>query len=87
MNLDLRIPLGSMFALIGFILTGWGMRSYGNAVFYAKSMGINVNLWWGLVLMAFGIMMLILGRRGQRRAAKIALQAPDAEKKTETRGH
>ena len=32
---------------------------------YAKSLGIDANLWWGLALLAFGILMLAFGRRGQ----------------------
>jgi hypothetical protein len=30
---------------------------------YARSLGMNVNLWWGLVLLVFGIVMLLLSRR------------------------
>jgi len=41
-------------------------------------MGIDANLWWGLALLAFGIMMLAFGRRGQARMEKD--QAVTAEK-------
>jgi len=37
---------------------------------YAKSLGIDVNLWWGLVLLVFGVVALTLGRRGQMRMEK-----------------
>jgi len=33
---------------------------------YEKSLGINVNLWWGLVLLAFGLVMLWLAFRAHR---------------------
>ena len=60
MNLDLRIPMGLMFTLTGLILTVFGLATNGNAALYAKSLGINVNLWWGLVLLAFGLTMYIV---------------------------
>jgi len=85
MSLDLRIPMGMMFTLTGMILTSFGAMTNGRADFYAKSLGINVNLWWGLVLLVFGVAMLILGKRGQARASK-ELPAP-AEGGEVRRGH
>jgi hypothetical protein len=70
MNLDLRIPMGLMFTLTGAILTLFGLKTNGDAELYAKSLGINANLWWGLVLLVFGLTMFILGQRRQRRLAK-----------------
>ncbi len=71
MNLDLRIPMGLMFTFTGLILSVFGLATNGNEVLYAKSLGINANLWWGLVLLAFGLTMFILGRRGQKRQATL----------------
>jgi hypothetical protein len=70
MNLDLRIPMGLMFTFTGAILTAWGLKTNGNAALYEKSLGINANLWWGLVLLAFGLTMYIMGQRRQRRLEK-----------------
>jgi hypothetical protein len=70
MRLDLRIPVGLMFSFVGVILVGFGLASNGRADIYTKSLGINVNLWWGLVLLAFGQIMFHLGRRGQKRLAQ-----------------
>jgi hypothetical protein len=70
MNLDLRIPMGLMFTLTGVILTVFGLKTNGDAALYAKSLGINANLWWGLVLLAFGLTMFLLGRRSQKRMEK-----------------
>jgi hypothetical protein len=85
MSLDLRIPMGLMFTLVGVILSAFGMATRGNAALYAKSMGINANLWWGLVLLVFGLTMLVLGRRGQMRIEKERTLPPvDGE---ERRGH
>ena len=64
MNLDLRLPIGLMFTLIGALLSIFGFLS--NRAIYARSLGINVNLWWGLVLLAFGLVMLGLALRARR---------------------
>jgi hypothetical protein len=53
-----------MFTIFGAILTVYGLVS--NRAMYEKSLGINVNLWWGLVLLAFGLVMLGLAFRAQR---------------------
>ena len=67
MHLDIRLPIGVLFALLGIILTLYGLAS--DASIYARSLGHNVNLWWGLVLLAFGVIVLLLARRGARAAA------------------
>ena len=64
MNLDLRVPIGLMFSAFGVMLTGYGLMS--DDAIYARSLGINVNLWWGLVLLAFGLVMLGLVARSRR---------------------
>ena len=64
MNLDLRLPIGWMFTAIGAMLVGYGVIS--DQAIYAKSLGINVNLWWGVVLLLFGGMMLWWARRRGR---------------------
>jgi hypothetical protein len=56
MNLDLRLPIGLMFSIFGVILAAFGLFS--DASLYARSLGINVNLWWGVVLLLFGAVML-----------------------------
>ena len=64
MKLDLRIPIGLMFTIVGGLLAVYGLVS--DASIYARSLGINVNLWWGLVLLAFGLVMLFLATRAAR---------------------
>ncbi|HXG96286.1 MAG TPA: hypothetical protein VNJ06_04145 [Gemmatimonadales bacterium] len=61
MKLDVRWPIGGMFSLIGMLLVIYGMVS--NPALYERSLGINVNLWWGLVLLVFGLVMLALAYR------------------------
>jgi hypothetical protein len=84
MNLDLRIPMGLMFTLVGLILTVFGMMTMGDTM-YMKSGGLNANLDWGIVLLFFGGTMFLLGRAGQKKA----LSAPPkpAEPGTVRRGH
>ena len=61
MNLDLRLPIGLLFTVFGVLLTGFGLSS--DDAIYARSLGININLWWGLVLLVLGLVMLFLGLR------------------------
>jgi hypothetical protein len=65
MKLDLRLPMGLMFSLFGAMLTVYGLVS--DAAIYQQSLGINVNLWWGLVLLAFGLVMLTFALRAGRK--------------------
>ena len=62
MNLDIRLPIGMLFTLLGVLLAGYGALS--DPSVYQRSLGYNVNLIWGLVLLAFGAFMLVRGRRG-----------------------
>ena len=69
---DARISMGMLFTLIGTILTAFGLATRNDVEVYAKSFGINANLWWGLVLLAFGVVVMMLGRRGQAQLEKEA---------------
>jgi hypothetical protein len=53
-TLDIRLPIGLLFTFIGGLLaaTGWP--------------AINVNLWWGLAMLLFGVWFLYLARRRAR---------------------
>ena len=62
---DVRISIGMMFTLIGTILSAFGLATRDSSSLYGKSLGIDANLWWGLVLLVFGVVMLFVGRRGQ----------------------
>jgi hypothetical protein len=65
MNLDLRLPIGLMFTIDGVLLIGYGLVS--DPAIYARSLGTNVNLGWGAVLLVFGLGMLVLAVRAGRR--------------------
>lgn len=68
MGLDIRTPIGLMFAIFGLLLAGYGLATGGSPI-YERSLGFNINLEWGAVLLVFGGVMLWLGRRprGARR--------------------
>jgi hypothetical protein len=65
MKFDLRFPIGILFSFYGALLTIYGL--VGDKEQYARSLGININLWWGLVMLVFGAAMLFLALRGARR--------------------
>jgi hypothetical protein len=66
MDLDIRLPIGLLFTLLGGLLTLYGLVTFGNAALYERSLGLNVNLWWGLALLAFGGLMAWAGRPGSK---------------------
>ena len=65
MDIDLRIPMGMMLSMTGAVLAAYGLATRTRADLYAKSFGMNVDLWWGIGILIFGIIVLSLGRRGQ----------------------
>ncbi|MBC7894135.1 MAG: hypothetical protein H7066_01920 [Cytophagaceae bacterium] len=69
-NLDLRYPIGGLFVALGLILTGYGIATSGNTAMYARSTALNVNLWWGLVMLAFGGLFIAMAMRAARRATR-----------------
>lgn len=65
MNFDLRLPIGIMFSVFGLMLTIFGLVS--DKSIYEHSLGMNINLGWGLVMLAFGVFMLFLALRGGKK--------------------
>ncbi len=75
MGLDIRIPIGSLFVLLGALLAGYGLLS--DPAIYQRSLGIDINLWWGAALLVFGIAMLALAwRAASVRARAAACRSP-----------
>ena len=64
--LDVRLPIGALFTALGLLLGGYGLSTAGNPAHYTRSLSININLWWGLVMLLFGVI-LLLSARGSRR--------------------
>ena len=57
MHLDLRYPIGFLLVTYGAILAVQG------AIVRATVLGLNVNLYWGVVMMACGLGALYLAHR------------------------
>jgi len=70
MGLDIRWPIGLMFSLIGVMLVVYGIGTSSNGELYSRSLNINVNLYWGLLLVVFGGFMLSMAWRESARAKK-----------------
>ena len=68
MNLDIRLPIGILFSLLGAILAGYGLL--GGASRNEQSLGVNLNLGWGFVLLLFGLVMFVFGRRAMRETGR-----------------
>jgi hypothetical protein len=54
--MDLRLPTGLLFLIVGAILTIVGLT------------GIALDLWWGLVELFFGAIMTVFALRARRGA-------------------
>ncbi len=63
MGLDIRLPLGLIFLITGGIMAIYGLFTRGDQALYEPSMGINLNLTWGLLMFLFGAIMFFVGRR------------------------
>lgn len=66
MGLDIRWPIGLMFSIVGVLLAGYGLCTGGEI--YKCSLGININLIWGVVLLVFGAVMLALAKSAAGKA-------------------
>jgi multisubunit Na+/H+ antiporter MnhG subunit len=62
MGLDIRIPLGLIFLIIGGVMSIFGVFTRHSAI-YEKSLDVNLNLGWGLLMFLFGVIMFFIGRR------------------------
>ena len=65
MGLDIRLPIGIIFTIYGIILMIYGMVA-DKSLFQEKSLGVNIDLWWGLAMLVFGLFMGALALRASR---------------------
>lgn len=63
MGLDIRVPLGLIFLVIGGLLTVFGVYTHADSALYVRSLGVNLNLGWGILMFLFGAGMFFVGRR------------------------
>jgi hypothetical protein len=66
MGLDIKLPIGLMFSVLGILLTIYGFVTGSDAAMYARSLNVNINLWVGMSMLVFGVMMLIFAKRPKK---------------------
>ena len=62
MGLDIKIPIGLLFTIIGLLMLIYGIFTHGNTALYEKSLNININLWSGSLMLVFGVLMLVFSK-------------------------
>jgi LPXTG-motif cell wall-anchored protein len=65
--LDIRIPIGLLFFVLGIIVGGYGIATMNHAEMYKISANTNINLWSGLGMLVFGGIMLFTARKKKKR--------------------
>lgn len=60
-DLDVRVPIGALFTVLGVLLTAYGALEP-TAAKSAFTRGGQINMWWGLVMLVFGVFMLLIAR-------------------------
>jgi protein-S-isoprenylcysteine O-methyltransferase Ste14 len=63
MDMDIRIPIGLLFVILGLILAAFGIFTADDAELYTRSLGRNINLWTGVSMVLFGGFMLFFAFR------------------------
>jgi membrane-bound ClpP family serine protease len=66
MDMDIRFPIGLLFAILGLILAVFGLFTINDTELYARSLGRNINLWTGILMLVFGGLMLFSARKGKK---------------------
>ena len=81
MGFDIRIPIGFLFTCLGALLVLFGLFTMQSPI-YEHSLGMNINLSWGVVLLIFGLLMIFFAKR----SAKRGLRQETAEQKPPAKG-
>lgn len=58
--LDVRKPIGWLFTIYGVMLIGWGMLEPQITQIEGHNIDFNLNLTWGSLMLAFGVLMNVL---------------------------
>ena len=70
MGIDIKIPIGLMFSILGLLLTIFGLFTNSDTGLYQRSLGTNVNLWSGAGMLIFGLVMLGLALKSRKMKTK-----------------
>jgi len=66
MGLDIKLPIGLMFSILGILLTIYGLATGSDHELYARSLQVNINLWVGVGMLIFGGIMLVFAKRPKK---------------------
>jgi hypothetical protein len=67
MGIDIKLPIGLMFTIFGLMLALYGLFTNGDEALYSRSLGVNINLWCGLGMLAFGVIMLVFSLKSKKK--------------------
>ena len=84
-GLDVRLPIGGLFVVLGALIGGYGLATAGDDTRYARSLSVNINLWWGAVMLAFGLILVVAARRTRHPAAARPAEETPEGRETERR--
>ncbi len=84
MGLDIRWPIGLMFTIIGALLAVHGLLTRGDTEMLKHSLGMNVNLGWGLLLLVFGVFMLVSAKMAAAAEKRAAAKVPGKQSNAKT---
>jgi hypothetical protein len=63
---DIRIPIGLMFSILGVLITVFGFLTSSDSSMYHRSLGINVNIIMGISMLVFGLVMLFFAQKKKK---------------------
>jgi hypothetical protein len=82
MGIDIKFPIGLMFAILGAVLSIYGFVTRSDPEMYRKSLDTNINLWTGIAMLAFGLFMLLASifqkkkKKPNPRSKELAFDSP-----------
>jgi hypothetical protein len=89
-GLDVRLPIGGLFTVLGLMLSGYGLVVGSGSASLSAGSSTNVNLWWGLVMLVFGLLLLLGASLAQRklsvRRATETIEGESTERREHQRG-
>jgi hypothetical protein len=65
MGLDIRLPIGIIFTIYGAVLIIYGVVA--DPAIFVNSLGVNIDIWWGVAMLVFGLVMGTLAFRTSHR--------------------
>jgi hypothetical protein len=79
-DLDVRLPIGGLFTVLGLMLAGYGLTAGSRTATASSAISTNINLWWGVVMLVFGLLLLLGSFLARRRlAAHPAMETPEGQ--------